>query len=85
MIQYVVRSKKSPRTGTYKYYCEIGPATPVMRKQIVEEIEKTCTLTASDVKACLDALEDVVVDLLTQGVPVGLPSQYNCANACRSS
>lgn len=46
MIQYIVRPKKSPRTGTYKYYCEIGPATPIMRKQIIEEIEKTCTLTA---------------------------------------
>ena len=72
MIQYVVRSKKSPRTGTYKYYCEIGPATPVMRKQIIEEIEKTCTLTASDIKACLDALETSIIQHLSAGQAVRL-------------
>ena len=72
MIQYVVRSKKSPRTGTYKYYCEIGPATPIMRKQIIEEIEKTCTLTASDVKACLDALETSIIQHLSAGQAVRL-------------
>ena len=72
MIQYVVRSKKSPRTGTYKYYVEVGPATPVMRKQIIEEIEKTCTLTASDIKACLDALETSIIQHLTAGQTVRL-------------
>ena len=72
MIQYVVRSKKSPRTGTYKYYVEIGPATPVMRKQIIEEIEKTCTLTASDIKACLDALETSIIQHLSAGQTVRL-------------
>ena len=72
MIQYIVRSKKSPRTGTYKYYCEIGPATPVMRKQIIEEIEKTCTLTASDIKACLDALETAIIQHLSAGQTVRL-------------
>ena len=72
MIQYVVRSKKSPRTGTYKYYVEIGPATPVMRKQIIEAIEKTFTLTASAVKACLDPLETSILQHLAAGQAVRL-------------
>ena len=72
MIQYVCRSMKSPRTGTYKYYVQIAPSTPILRRQIIEEIEKTTTLTSSDVKACLDALENAVVQHLAQGQAVRL-------------
>ena len=72
MIQYVIRSYKNPRSGQVKLYPQIAPTTPVLRKQVIQRIEKTCTLTSSDIKACLDALEDVVVDLLTQGCTVRL-------------
>lgn len=43
-----------------------------MRKQIIEEIEKTCTLTASDIKACLDALETAIIQHLSAGQAVRL-------------
>lgn len=72
MIQYVCRSLKNPRTGATKYYVQISPATPILRRQIIEEIEKTTTLTSSDVKACLDALENAVVSHLAQGQAVRL-------------
>ena len=72
MIRYVIRSMKNPRSGTVKLYPQIAPTVPVLRKQVIQRIEKTCTLTSSDIKACLDALEDVVVDLLTQGCTVRL-------------
>ena len=72
MIQYVIRSMKNPRSGSVKFYPQISPTTPVLRKQVIQRIEKTCTLTSSDIKACLDALEDVIVDLLTQGCTVRL-------------
>ena len=72
MIQYVIRSMKNPRSGQVKLYPQIAPAVPVLRKQVIQRIEKTCTLTSSDIKACLDALEEVVVDLLTQGCTVRL-------------
>lgn len=72
MIQYVIRSYKNPRSGQVKLYPQIAPSVPVLRKQVIQRIEKTCTLTSSDIKACLDALEDVVVDLLTQGCTVRL-------------
>ena len=63
---------KNPRSGAVKFYPQISPTTPVLRKQVIQRIEKTCTLTSSDIKACLDALEDVIVDLLTQGCTVRL-------------
>ena len=72
MIQYVIRQMKNPRSAAVKFYPQIAPAVPVLRKQVIQRIEKTCTLTSSDIKACLDALEDVVVDLLTQGCTVRL-------------
>lgn len=72
MIQYVIRSMKNPRSGQVKLYPQIAPTIPVLRKQVIQRIEKTCTLTSSDIKACLDALEDVIVDLLTQGCTVRL-------------
>ena len=72
MIQYVIRSYKNPRSGQVKLYPQIAPSVPVLRKQVIQRIEKTCTLTSSDIKACLDALEDVIVDLLTQGCTVRL-------------
>lgn len=72
MIRYVIRGMKNPRSGQLKYYPQISPTVPVLRKQVIQRIEKTCTLTSSDIKACLDALEDVIVDLLTQGCTVRL-------------
>ena len=72
MIRYVIRQMKNPRSGSVKFYPQISPTVPVLRKQVIQRIEKTCTLTSSDIKACLDALEDVVVDLLTQGCTVRL-------------
>ena len=72
MIRYVIRSMKNPKSGQVKLYPQIAPTVPVLRKQVIQRIEKTCTLTSSDIKACLDALEDVVVDLLTQGCTVRL-------------
>ena len=72
MIRYVIRIMKNPKSGQVKLYPQIAPTVPVLRKQVIQRIEKTCTLTSSDIKACLDALEDVVVDLLTQGCTVRL-------------
>ena len=72
MIQYVIRSIKSPRTGEVKYFPQIAPAPPVMRKELIEEIEQKTTLTSTDVKACLDALEHAISNHLVQGQAVRL-------------
>ena len=41
MIHYKIETKKSPRTGTSKYYVQIAPTVPVTRSAIISQIEKS--------------------------------------------
>ena len=63
---------KNPRTGATKYYAQIAHTTPVMRKDVINAIEKLTSLSSSDVKSCLDALEYQVTHYLQQGRTVRL-------------
>lgn len=72
MITYITKNRKSPKTGEAKYYANIAPTTPWTQADVVEEVEKICTLTSSDVKACIDALEYVVKKGLLAGNSVRL-------------
>lgn len=70
MITYIVKNRKNPKTGVAKYYANIAPTTPWKQADVIEEIEKNCTLTSSDIKACLDALQFVVQKALLAGCSV---------------
>ena len=72
MIHYKVQEKKSPRTGTSKYYVQIAPTVPVTRSAIISQIEKITSLSSSDVKACLDALEYCITEAMKEGKSVRL-------------
>lgn len=72
MIHYKVQEKKSPRTGTSKYYVQIAPTVPVTRSAIISQIEKATSLSSSDVKACLDALEYCITEAMKEGKSVRL-------------
>ena len=72
MIHYTVQEKKSPRTGTSKYYVQIAPTVPVTRSAIISQIEKITSLSSSDVKACLDALEYCITEAMKEGKSVRL-------------
>ena len=72
MIHYKVQVKKSPRTGTSKYYVQIAPTVPVSRSAIISQIEKITSLSSSDVKACLDALEYCITEAMKEGKSVRL-------------
>ena len=72
MINYKVQEKKSPRTGTSKYYVQIAPTVPVTRSAIISQIEKITSLSSSDVKACLDALEYCITEAMKEGKSVRL-------------
>ena len=72
MIHYKVQEKKSPRTGTSKYYVQIAPTVPVSRSAIISQIEKITSLSSSDVKACLDALEYCITEAMKEGKSVRL-------------
>ena len=72
MIHYKIQEKKSPRTGTSKYYVQIAPTVPVSRSAIISQIEKITSLSSSDVKACLDALEYCITEAMKEGKSVRL-------------
>ena len=72
MIHYKVQEKKSPRTGTSKYYVQIAPTVPVSRSAIISQIEKITSLSSTDVKACLDALEYCITEAMKEGKSVRL-------------
>lgn len=72
MINFYIASHKSIQDGSVKYFAHIDNTQPVSRKEIIRAIEKVTSLSASDVKACLDALEYQVVEHLRQGHSVRL-------------
>lgn len=61
MIKYVIRAKKNPIAKSVKYYPQMAPTTPVTLAQIVKRIEKRSTVSSTDVKAVLDALQYEVI------------------------
>ena len=72
MIQYVIRSMKAPTTGELKLYPMIAPTGTMTKNQVIDVIERTTTLTSSDIKACLDALEWAIIDAMKDGKAVRL-------------
>lgn len=72
MVKYVIRAKKNPLTGEVKYYPQMAPATPVSLAQVIKRVEKRSTVSSSDVKAVLDALQYEVIDALQNGNTVRL-------------
>lgn len=72
MIKYVIRAKKNPQTKTVRFYPQMAPTTPVSLAQVIKRVEKRSTVSSSDVKAVLDALQYEVVDALQNGNTVRL-------------
>ena len=72
MIHYKVQEKKSPRTGTSNYYVQIAPTAPVTRSALIPQLAKITSLSSSDVKACLDALEYCITEAMKEGKSVRL-------------
>lgn len=72
MINYIAQAKKNPQTRTLSYYAQIAPVTPLKLDDIVRRIEKTSTVSSSDIKAVLDALQHEVIEALRAGNSVRL-------------
>ena len=74
MIKYVIRAKKNPlkKEEAAKYYPQMAPSTPVTLAQIIKRVEKRSTVSSSDVKAVLDALQYEVIEALQNGNSVRL-------------
>ena len=72
MIQFITRGKKNFQTKTTLYYAQIAPTLPMGLKEVIEQIERECTVAAPDVLAVLNALEHVVIQGLRNGHSVRL-------------
>lgn len=70
MIQYVIRSLKDPRTQNEKYYPQVAPVDPMLMKDVAANIQARTTLTAADVRGCLDALDHAITKFIMQGKSV---------------
>lgn len=72
MINFVVRSRKNFKLDKKQYFPTIAASVPVKYDEVVQQVEKFCTLSESDVAAVLEALEHVIIDALKQGKSVRL-------------
>lgn len=56
MINFVVRSRKNFKLDKKQYFPTIAASVPVKYDEVVQQVEKFCTLSESDVAAVLEAL-----------------------------
>lgn len=67
MIYYKVREMKKPGTGESIYFPVIARTFTLTYNDVVNAINKMCTLSSPDIRAALSALEYSVGTYLTQG------------------
>lgn len=72
MLKFNVVPRKNPIDKSIKYYAQLAPVTPVNLAKIAQLIEKRCSVSSSDVKAVLDALEFEIISALQDGKSVRL-------------
>ncbi len=72
MINYKVRSAKTPRMEKPVYYPVAVVSSPLTLQDVAEEIEKYCMLTVPDIIAVVTALESSIVSHLSKGHSVRL-------------
>ncbi len=59
--------RKNPKNETKAWYPQVALAQTISADEVIDGIVGKCTLTAVDVKACLIALEEVVIEQLKLG------------------
>jgi len=72
MIQYVTRKKTSPKTGESKYYAQMAPVLPVSQDELASYINDQTTVSKTDIKAILVALDNALIHYLKLGLSVRL-------------
>lgn len=74
MINFIIRRKKNNLSQASKvmYYPQISLGNPMTLAQVIKQIEKQSTVSSADIKAVLDALQNVVIDALQNGTSVRL-------------
>lgn len=72
MIKYTIKPRRNVANGTVKFYPTIVSVTPMRLSGVIEQVEKQCTVSSADIKAVIDALEDVIVSAVKNGLSVRL-------------
>lgn len=85
MIKYYPKNRKNPTTGVAKYYATIAPVDPCDIDDVIADIENRCTINRADVYACLEALQTVMSEYLTNGNSVHLHGMLGCFRVTISS
>lgn len=67
MIRYKVVERENPTTRQKFYYAQIKTGTPIKLNDLCDLIEKRSTLSAGDVKNCLEALQFEIISALKNG------------------
>lgn len=67
MIQYVTRVKKNPKNDTTAYYAQVAPVTPIGQDDLADYINDQTTVSKTDIKAILVALENAIAHYLIIG------------------
>lgn len=72
MIQYIKRKKTNPVTEKTKYYAQIAPVLPVTQDELANYINDQTTVSKTDIKAILVALDNAFIHYLSLGLSVRL-------------
>ncbi len=72
MINYKVAASKNPLTKQMVYYPAISKTEQADVTEMLAQIEKYCSLTESDIKGALSALETVIGRMVADGHSVRL-------------
>lgn len=72
MIKYDVIEGKNPRTEAPVFFAQICETTPITLDQISAEVSENASTSLSDVRAVLRALQDKMIENLSNGMSVHL-------------
>lgn len=67
MINWNKIQRRNPQTGSLRWYPTIALTTTVTANEVIVGIVEKTTLTKVDVKACLVALEEVIIEQIKNG------------------
>ncbi len=72
MLNYKVVGRNNTLSQKKLYYAQVMPVTPMTLNQVIDLVERRSTVSSSDVKAVLDALQYEVRNALLDGKSVRL-------------
>lgn len=71
-LKYLVKGIKNPQSSETSYYAQVAPVTVMDIDDVVNQIEKRCTLTEPDIRGVIMDLQYVVIQALKAGYSVRL-------------